>query len=429
MFNNPFSSDVTIRQTYNGITKRYHANKAVRCLHSKQFLNIFSENRKEESACIINLHGNDPVHFEIMLKYLYNLKWKDPAQGTYDENPSFQIKFMVPIGVYALANKYDIEKLRTCATQQFPDREPAGYYSNDQYVQMIEAHYSQCIGKDCLMGRKIAALAVKSSKDFILHESFEEMVKKYPSLSVDIILQLFNNPTLSDIRIKQICKGKTREYYAHKAILCKESDYFMNAFTGSFQEASDSEMAIYDDDPEHFEFVLKFIYTEHYDKSAIEKISEGDVAKRTVIPIGIYAIADKYDITRLYSPAAEDVLTTFKSTPDDQHDVLRAAIQTHYEMSSRADMPMGNILASFVLEHRREFTKLEDFQILMQSFPTFAADIALALCREGVFKYSPLRCVCGWTIYYNRGAMGQNHIRRRQCEKCRKWVFYDVEGG
>ena len=32
--------------------------------------------------------------------------------------------------------------------------------------------------------------------------------------------RLFNNPTLSDVKLKQICDGKTREYYAHKAIHC-----------------------------------------------------------------------------------------------------------------------------------------------------------------------------------------------------------------
>lgn len=181
-------------------------------------------------------------------------------------------------------------------------------------------------------------------------------------------------------------------------------------------------MEIHDDDPEHFEFVLKFMYTEQYDKSAIEKMSKGDEAKRMVIPIGIYTIADKYDITRLYSPAAEDVLTTLKSTPDNKSDVLRTVIRTHYEVSARADMSMGNILASFVLKHRREFMKLKDFEVLMQSFPIFAADIALALCREGIFKYTPLSCDCGWTIYHNPEIEDQQQGQRHYCCMCSNWI-------
>lgn len=35
--------------------------------------------------------------------------------------------------------------------------------------------------------------------------------------------------------IKQIYKGSTREYHAHKAVLCMESKYFLKAFTGNFK--------------------------------------------------------------------------------------------------------------------------------------------------------------------------------------------------
>ena len=46
---------------------------------------------------------------------------------------------------------------------------------------------------------------------------------------------MFNNPTLSDVKIKQVYEGKMREYHAHKAVLCLESGYFLNAFTGGFR--------------------------------------------------------------------------------------------------------------------------------------------------------------------------------------------------
>jgi len=32
--------------------------------------------------------------------------------------------------------------------------------------------------------------------------------------------RLFNDPKLSDVKIKQIYNGQTREYYAHKAVFC-----------------------------------------------------------------------------------------------------------------------------------------------------------------------------------------------------------------
>lgn len=50
-----------------------------------------------------------------------------------------------------------------------------------------------------------------------------------------ICSRLYNNTALSDVKIKQIFNGKVREYHAHKAVLCLESEYFLNMFTGAFK--------------------------------------------------------------------------------------------------------------------------------------------------------------------------------------------------
>jgi hypothetical protein len=46
---------------------------------------------------------------------------------------------------------------------------------------------------------------------------------------------LFNNLKLSDVTIKQIYNGETREYYAHKAVLCMTSECFLGMFMGDFK--------------------------------------------------------------------------------------------------------------------------------------------------------------------------------------------------
>ncbi|KAH7380538.1 hypothetical protein DE146DRAFT_573392, partial [Phaeosphaeria sp. MPI-PUGE-AT-0046c] len=76
---------------------------------------------------------------------------------------------------------------------------------------------------------------------------------------------LFNDVTLSDVKIIQIHDGKTREYPAHKVALCLQSPYSMKAFTGGFKEASEGVITLKGDNPVHFEFALKFMYTENYD--------------------------------------------------------------------------------------------------------------------------------------------------------------------
>lgn len=46
---------------------------------------------------------------------------------------------------------------------------------------------------------------------------------------------LFNNPTLSDIKIRQKHNGEVKEFYAHKAVLCTHSEWFTRALTGQFK--------------------------------------------------------------------------------------------------------------------------------------------------------------------------------------------------
>ncbi|KAJ4370205.1 hypothetical protein N0V86_008941 [Didymella sp. IMI 355093] len=85
-----------------------------------------------------------------------------------------------------------------------------------------------------------------------------------------VAADLINNPTLSDVTIKQISiDGTIREYYAHKAVLCMESRFFHKAFTGNFKEASENVISLRDDVPDHFELLLRYMYTDHYDTEEI----------------------------------------------------------------------------------------------------------------------------------------------------------------
>lgn len=183
-------------------------------------------------------------------------------------------------------------------------------------------------------------------------------------------------------------------------------------------------MEIHDDDPDGFEFVLKFIYTGDYDKDAIEKTSNGDKAKRMSIPLGVYSIADKYGIQRLYAPATDDVLTALKSIPVQKlHEMLLVVVRVHYETILDANTPIGKMLVSFILDQGRDIMTSDDFRISMESFPIFAADIALGLSREGFFKYKPARCSCGWTIYHDPGAEILSRNKKVHCYSCSKWLY------
>jgi hypothetical protein len=183
-------------------------------------------------------------------------------------------------------------------------------------------------------------------------------------------------------------------------------------------------MELYDDEPDSFELALKFIYTLDYDKSTIETMAGDNKIKRTLIAQGVYQVADKYDITRLYAPASDDVLATLKSTPDSKFEILRKVIRSHYETCSGTDTPMGKAIISVMLEDRRNFMREEDFEVIMQSFPAFTVDIALNHKREGMFNVRKAVCSCKsitlidtspYPSYYSTTSVNCRSCNKRMC--------------
>jgi hypothetical protein len=183
-------------------------------------------------------------------------------------------------------------------------------------------------------------------------------------------------------------------------------------------------MEIHDDDPDNFEFVLKFLYDGDYDKDAIEKMSNSDKDKRISISLGIYLIADKYGIERLYAPAAGDILLALKSVPvHEMHETLLLIVNTHYQTILDADTSIGKMLVSFILDQDRDIIASDDFRTSMEFYPVFAADIALGLSRGGFLKFKPARCSCGWTIFHDPAAEKAAGSKKVLCYNCNKWLY------
>jgi hypothetical protein len=181
-------------------------------------------------------------------------------------------------------------------------------------------------------------------------------------------------------------------------------------------------MELHDDDPDHFELALKFIYTLDYNKNTINTIAGSNKAKRILIALGIYRIADKYDIIRLYAPASDDVLATLKSTPDKSYAILREVIRFHYETCSSADTSMGKAITSVMLDDRRDFMREKDFEAIMQSFPVFAADMALIYKREGMFQIRKAVCESCNNVNLLDTTLGSSYynLRYGTCRGCKK---------
>ena len=136
-------------------------------------------------------------------------------------------------------------------------------------------------------------------------------------------------------------------------------------------------MELHEDDPDLFEFMLKFLYSDHYDKDAIAKLAANDNNKRGLLAIGVYSLADKYDIPKLYEPATEDLKTLLFASASTQA-FLSAIICSAYE-DLRIDTPTGRMIVSVVLTKFTDFSRTADFRKMMVGYPMLAADVALNL--------------------------------------------------
>jgi hypothetical protein len=75
-------------------------------------------------------------------------------------------------------------------------------------------------------------------------------------------------------------------------------------------------MELHEDDPDHFEFVLKFIYSEQYDSTAVKTTADKGVdTLRSVV--GVYRVADKYDVVKLLGPSVEHFQQVMSSIQDE----------------------------------------------------------------------------------------------------------------
>jgi hypothetical protein len=146
-------------------------------------------------------------------------------------------------------------------------------------------------------------------------------------------------------------------------------------------------MEIHDDDPDHFEFILKHIYTQKFDAAAIDTLAAEDRVRRVTIPVGIYLVADKYNMPS--SLLHEIVSDTSKVLLRSRHtlDVLLSLVPLCYGIISKVDHPFGKLLVKEILRKSRDVTTSDDFKNMVKAHPIFGADMALLLGEEGVSYY------------------------------------------
>jgi hypothetical protein len=190
----------------------------------------------------------------------------------------------------------------------------------------------------------------------------------------------------------------------------------------TIQEATNKVIELHEDDPEHFKILLKFIYTNSYDKETISKLAADDKVQCILMPIGIYKVADKYNISRIYELVTKDIQDVLTNTIDDNFEILQAAIHAHYGSGATVDNLLGKLITSVVLNMHTTFTTMPAFEGMIQLYPMFGADVALAMTRrnQGCFiKMVSYTCKdCFETSHIDFGRLRSIGHKYFHCSTC-----------
>ena len=145
--------------------------------------------------------------------------------------------------------------------------------------------------------------------------------------------QWSNNKSLPDIELRY---GPNHEhvFHGHKVVLASSSLWFKNAFTrAEWAESSSPSITLEDDDPEHLASMLEACYHPKCKYSIRTGAMIDTPSSITIFHIGVYKVADKYDLAKLRKFAARKTvnslnraLTQFEknlSTSTDVHAAIR----------------------------------------------------------------------------------------------------------
>ncbi|KAF2628452.1 hypothetical protein BU25DRAFT_420923 [Macroventuria anomochaeta] len=181
---------------------------------------------------------------------------------------------------------------------------------------------------------------------------------------------LSDNPTLSDIKIRLISGGEVvREYHAHNIALCRRTD--------TLQDVKDPIMNLLDDNPNHSEVLLKYVYNGDNYYEDVKQLCNGDSTKQVLTAMGVWALADKYGL-KFFSKEVECHIDGILSEANEDFTTLEAAINEYYSCKPAVDSKLGKM------------------KKMTCAYSIFAADMMLVWERKQRPRTTVIRI--GWSI-------------------------------
>jgi hypothetical protein len=168
---------------------------------------------------------------------------------------------------------------------------------------------------------------------------------------------------------------------------------------------------LHDDKPDDFGALLKSIYTIDHNANTFGDLALANDTNFVLSLVGLYVIADKYDVTRISAAVMKAVPRALHEATDE---AITAAIKAYYNSTALVGSKMGTAIAWKVHTQNPKLMSTTEFEELVRSYPTFGADVALAMMR----KPEPKRIRLCLGDYHH-----ENVVTEEMCESVQK-VFY-----
>ncbi|KAF1835572.1 hypothetical protein BDW02DRAFT_597198 [Decorospora gaudefroyi] len=184
---------------------------------------------------------------------------------------------------------------------------------------------------------------------------------------------LYNSPTFSDIKIRQIHKGKVTEYAAHKAVLCAHSGWFMAALTGHFKHLRVRSMFTM---TTLFQIMMEFFYNMDLKTPPYYGHGTDTYIEDSLVPlIDIHTLAGKYDVRSLQRASADVFKKAVQYYPTFTVDRLELLVHAHYPFCTSTCCDMGEAIVTFMLKNSSSLMQSPAVHSLVRQYGNFGGDM------------------------------------------------------
>ncbi|XP_057318156.1 speckle-type POZ protein B-like [Microplitis mediator] len=219
-----------------------------------------------------------------------------------------------------------------------------------------------------------------------VYDDYKSITTDYPMRKrqrkiTDDLKELFDTKINSDV----IFVVGNEKFKAHKFILSTRSPVFSAMFTHEMKEKKDSEVTIPDIDPDIFNKMLKFIYTDEINNLDIDAVY-------------LLEAADKYQLLNLKSLCEESLPKSVR-------------IDNAIKLMILADLHNANQLLEFIFEFMikniKDITKTPEYEVLGITKPL----LLLKLIKK-IANFNENQCINKWKIPGTSGAItGKKAVR------------------